>query len=512
MRNISYLLLSCLCLLIAISQYAQTTTGTVSAGQQNDEQYRPLIHFSPKAHWMNDPNGLVYNNGIYHLFYQYHPHSSVWGPMHWGHATSRNLIQWQHEPVALFPDSLGMIFSGSAVVDRKNTAGFGSGAQMPLVAIFTQHDDKAEKTGRNDYQTQGLAYSLDNGRTWAKYAGNPVLKNPGMRDFRDPKVMWYEPSAKWIMSLAAGDRIIFYSSQDLKKWNKESEFGQTIGAHGGVWECPDLFTLDYEGKKIWTLIVNINPGGPNKGSATQYFLGQFDGKTFREVDTTTRWIDYGPDEYAGITWENVNNRKLFIGWMSNWLYADKVPTEKWRSAMTIPRELFLAKAGNELRVGSRPLKELAAIEKQDLVVEDIVLSKPYDISAQTSSLHIPGKLELSMQSLKNFSLVFSNDLNEQLIIGFDKVRNQYYIDRTKAGKSDFNSEFAAIHYAPRFAQGNQINMTMIIDVSSIELFADEGVTVMTSIFFPNKPYNKIIIQSKDGAVVEQLVFGGLKTN
>jgi fructan beta-fructosidase len=266
-----------------------------------NEKYRPQIHFTPKTGWMNDPNGMVFYNGTYHLMYQYNPDSTVWGPMHWGHATSKDLIHWEHRPIALYPDSLGTIFSGSAVVDLPNTSGFGKDGKPPLVAIFTHHDHAGERAGSSTYQNQSIAYSVDEGKTWTKYSGNPVVKNPGIKDFRDPKVSWHQASKKWIMTLATLDRISFYSSPNLKDWTKESEFGKDVGAHGGVWECPDLFPLDVNGKTIWVLLVSINPGGPNGGSATQYFTGDFDGKTFTPFQTDTRWIDYGPDNYAGVT-------------------------------------------------------------------------------------------------------------------------------------------------------------------------------------------------------------------
>ena len=282
-----------------------------------NEPHRPQVHFSPKANWMNDPNGMVFFNNNYHLFYQYYPDSTVWGPMHWGHATSKDLVHWDHQPVALYPDTLGYIFSGSAVADVNNTSGFGKDGKIPLVAIFTHHDPVGEKAGTGTHETQSIAYSLDDGVTWKKYEKNPVLKNPGIKDFRDPKVMWYEPGKKWIMTLATLDHITFYSSPNLKDWTKESALGKEFGAHGGVWECPDLFPLEYEGKEIWILVVNINPGGPNGGSATQYFTGQFDGNKFTPYQTDIRWLDYGPDEYAGITWSNTGNRKIFLGWMSN---------------------------------------------------------------------------------------------------------------------------------------------------------------------------------------------------
>ena len=348
---------------LVLSSFALNAQGD---SNRNDEQYRPKVHFSPKEKWVNDPNGMVYHNGIYHLFYQHHPFSSVWGPMHWGHATSKDLIHWNREPIKIYPDSLGTIFSGSAVVDKSNTSGLGKNGVVLLVAIFTQHKEEDKKAGKNYFQNQSIAYSLDNGKTWKKYAGNPVLKSPGIPDFRDPKVMWHEPTKKWIMSLAVVDRIYFYSSPDLKNWNKESEFGDSAGAHGGVWECPDLFSLEYNGKEVWVLIVNLNPGGPNKGSGTQYFLGDFNGKKFLPYSLETKWLDYGPDNYAGITWSNTGKRKIFLGWMSNWTYAELVPTETWRSAMTIPRELRIVKIGDKMFVASTIVKEISTIKSRSV--------------------------------------------------------------------------------------------------------------------------------------------------
>jgi len=488
-------------------------TGMVANAQNNmavyHEQYRPQIHFSPKEHWMNDPNGMVYNEGIYHLFFQYYPGGTKWGPMHWGHATSPDMIHWQEQPIALYPDSLGYIFSGSAVVDKNNTSGFGKGGKAPLVAIYTNHDTVGEHAKRNNYQTQSIAYSLDNGRTWTKYSGNPVVRNPGIIDFRDPKVSWNEESKKWIMTLATKDRITFYSSPNLKDWTKESEFGEKLGAHGGVWECPDLFPLDYNGKRVWTLIVNINPGGPNGGSATQYFTGNFDGHTFTPDDTTTKWLDYGPDEYAGITWSNTGNRKIFLGWMSNWDYADTVPTQKWRSAMTIPRELGIEKINNQFRVTSQPVKELNAIAKPVATLAN-VKAADYTV-ANTSKLSIPYKLSLTTDAAKDFSITFSNEAGEQLVVGYDKAANQYYINRTRAGESSFKQSFAAKAVAPRFTQENTIQLTLIMDKASVELFADEGLTTMTAIFFPKDLLNQIHIQSPDNLMFKTLQVSSMQS-
>ncbi len=455
--------------------------------------YRPQIHFSPKEHWMNDPNGMVYNDGVYHLFFQYYPEGTTWGPMHWGHTTSPDMIHWTEQPIALYPDSLGYIFSGSAVADKKNTSGFGKEGKTPLVAIYTNHDPKGEKAGKNDYQNQSIAYSLDDGKTWTKYSGNPVLKNPGITDFRDPKVSWHEDVKKWVMTLATKDRITFYSSPDLKDWTKESEFGEKLGAHGGVWECPDLISFDFEGKKEWVLIVNINPGGPNGGSATQYFTGSFDGHTFTPDDTTTKWLDYGPDEYAGITWSNTGNRKIFLGWMSNWDYANIVPTDKWRSAMTLPRELSIVKMNNKFLVTSVPVKELDK-DATPMVTLTNVKASNYTV-AGSKNITTPYRVTVTSNAIKDFSFILSNESGEKLLVGYDMKANQYYIDRTKAGKSDFKKSFASKVVAPRFSKNNKLQLTLIIDAASIELFADNGLTTMTSIFFPVSLLNQIQIQS-----------------
>jgi len=475
-----------------------------------NEQHRPQIHFSPEQHWMNDPNGMVFFNNTYHLFYQYYPGASVWGPMHWGHATSKDMINWKNEPVALYPDSLGYIFSGSAVVDYKNTSGFGTNGKTPLVAIFTHHDPVREKENRVDVETQSIAYSLDEGKTWTKYAGNPVLKNPGIRDFRDPKVSWYEEGNKWIMTLATTDRITFFSSPDLKNWTKESEFGKEFGAHGGVWECPDLFPIVYEGKKIWVLIVNLNPGGPNGGSATQYFTGQFDGKTFTPYQTDTRWIDYGPDEYAGITWSNTGDRKLFLGWMSNWQYANIVPTTKWRSANTIPRDLSIRKVGEKYLVASTPVPEIKSIALKS-INSGPVNATQFDLTSATGKLNGPAILKLASDNLESFSLTFSNSAGEKVIVGYDKQANQYYIDRTTSGNVDFEKGFAGRHIVPRFALDPGFDMTLVIDNASIELFADKGLSTMTQIFFPSAPYTEMTINSREDFKLNSIQFTPLKS-
>jgi len=464
------------------------------------EPFRPQLHFSPKAHWMNDPNGMVYFNHTYHLFFQYYPGATVWGPMHWGHAISKDLIHWKELPIALYPDSLGYIFSGSAVVDSNNTSGFGKNGKIPLVAIFTHHDPKGEKAGANNFQNESLAYSLDGGYTWTKYSGNPVVKNPGITDFRDPKVSWYAKGKKWMMTLATKDRITFYSSPDLTNWTKESEFGKELGAHGGVWECPDLFQLKLNGKSYWVLIVNINPGGPNNGSATQYFIGHFDGHQFTPIDNTTKWLDYGPDEYAGVTWNNTSNRTVFLGWMSNWLYATLVPTEKWRSAMTVPRELKLIEHNGSILIASSPVRELEALGGKTYTVTNPGAKNTSTITPLADQYVI----HLQTKATTGFTVELANTNNEKLTLGYDKMHNQYFIDRTHAGISDFNKQFAGHFTAPRLSNSKSIKLTLIVDKASVELFADGGASVMTCIFFPQKQLNEIAVQTASAGQISTL--------
>ena len=399
--------------------------------------------------------------------------------MHWGHATSKDLVHWQQQPIALYPDSLGYIFSGSVVVDKTNSSGLGRNGQIPLVAIFTEHDPVGEKEKRTNFQNESIAYSLDEGKTWKKYAANPVLKNPGIPDFRDPKVRWFGPAHKWIMSLATHDHITFFSSPDLKNWTKESEFGQDVGAHGGVWECPDLFPMNDNGRQVWALLVSINPGGPNGGSCTQYFLGDFDGHRFTPYSTQTKWVDYGPDDYAGVTWSNTGDEVLFLGWMSNWLYADRVPTSPWRGAMTFPRRLALQHAGADLFLCSKPVESLQEIRTAGTLK---------DISG-------PCQLELQLPTAASFTILLSNEGSDTLTLGYDAVKNEYFIDRTRAGLTGFAREFPGRYTAPRLRKEGPVTLTLLLDQASLELFADGGLTVMTAIDFPRSPYTHISTES-----------------
>ncbi|MBX2844125.1 MAG: glycoside hydrolase family 32 protein [Flammeovirgaceae bacterium] len=474
-----------------------------NSNSQSKEAHRPQFHFSPQKMWMNDPNGMVFYKGEYHLFYQHYPDSTIWGPMHWGHAVSKDLIHWEHLPIALFPDEHGYIFSGSAVIDHENTSGFGTKDNPPMVAIFTYHDPVKEKKGSIDYQTQGIAYSLDKGRSWTKYKSNPVVNNPGIKDFRDPKVFWHGPSHKWIMILAVQNHVQLFNSSNLKTWNFLSKFGENSGSHGGVWECPDLFELSVDNKKnekYWVMLVSINPGGPNGGSATQYFIGDFDGEKFTNSNSseTSLWVDYGKDNYAGVTWSDIpqeDGRKIFIGWMSNWEYANQVPTEKWRNAMTIPRKLSLTKAIDGVRLQNFPVQELKKLRNDKLTIKDLEVEGAYSISKEkdwtANIFELDLKIDLKKSTSENFGIELFNSKGEKVLIGFDQNQKQCYIDRRFAGKSDFSEKFKGKSTAPRITSSNELKIRIIVDVASVEVFFDDGTIAMTEIFFPNEDFSNI---------------------
>lgn len=646
------------------------------------EQYRPQVHFSPEQRWMNDPNGMFYYQGEYHLFYQHNPDASVWGPMHWGHAISKDLLHWEHQPIALSPDPLGTIFSGSAVVDHKNSSGLGTKENPPIVAIYTYHDPVGEKQGRTDFQTQGLAYSLDKGRSWIKHQANPVLANPGIKDFRDPKVVWHEQSNKWIMVLAQADHIGFYSSKNLIDWNFESNFGKDWGSHIGVWECPDLVLLPIKGSDQYkyVLIVSVGSGGPNGGSATQYFVGDFDGKTFqldedwqqalkpeaqqfpqgqifadfesglqgwtavgnafanaptagahpeqspvkgfegqyllnsfsdkdkatgtltsspftisnsyinfmlaggqfdgklgmnllvdgKVVRTATGqnsenfqlhswdvadlkgqqavvqvidqisenwghiyldqivfsdkaasskvepavWLDYGTDNYAGVTFSAIPGelkQSIFMGWMSNWQYAQTVPTEVWRSAMTLPRQLNLVHSDGLFRLKSTLIPELQKLELNKKQFgplsgrHTIALPKP---EHQSGSSRIDLKLE---QHQGVSELILHNQSGEQVKIEFDFVKKELRLDRRQSGKVGFDKYFGNVQTAPMLSDFSKNTLTIVLDASSLELFWQDGQVVMTTLLFPQQPYDSLQLDLAESSTIQELTLTTLKS-
>lgn len=482
----------------------------------DEEQFRPGFHFTPQEHWMNDPNGMFFLNGTYHLYFQYYPEDNVWGPMNWGHATSKDMINWQQQEIALKPDENGYIFSGSAVFDKKNTSELGKEKNPPVVAMFTYHDPEGEKEGRNDYQSQAIAFSLDSGYTWTKYKHNPVIKNPGMKDFRDPKMTWDSIHKKWLMVLSANDRSIFYSSQNLKDWKKLSEFGSQTGAHDGVWECPDFFPMKVEGttQTKWVLIQSLNPGGYNGGSGTQYFVGDFDGTTFTPeknmqhlVNKHSYWLDFGRDNYAGVTWSNIpseDGRTLFIGWMSNWLYAQEVPTEKWRSSMTLPREMKLIKTDTTYRIYSTPAREL---EKYSSPVELESAEKQNSVAYRSAEgknlMSNQISFDIPLKDLKKLEFVLSNSQNDSLKFGLNTTDHQFYVNRKKSGLTDFSEKFTQkISTAPRISASDTLKVNFIVDRTSIEIFYDNGAAVMTEIVFPDEPYTEFSIQADSKPMVK----------
>lgn len=456
----------------------------------NRESFRPVYHFSPAYGWMNDPNGMVYKDGIYHLFYQYNPYGSVWGNMHWGHATSVDLVNWQHQPVAISPDALGTIFSGSCVVDKDNTAGFGAGA---IVAFYTSAGER---------QTQSMAYSLDNGKTFQKYARNPILTST-QRDFRDPKVLWHADTNKWIMLLAVGQEMEIYSSSDLKSWTLESKFGEGEGAHGGVWECPDLMEMTIEGteQKKWVLVCNINPGGPFGGSATQYFVGAFDGKKFvNESPATTKWMDWGKDHYATVTWSNApEERHVALAWMSNWEYANNVPTRQYRSANSVPRDLSLYTSGNETYVKCTPSRELLKLRSKGVKKPSFKVKEASHLdnllADNAGSYEIEMTIHNDNAEIIGFQLF--NSKGEEVGFCYDLIENKFSMDRTKSGDVSFSKSFPAVTFAPIEGK-NEFKLRLFIDKSSIEAFGDDGRFAMTNLVFPSEPYNRIHFYSKGG--------------
>ncbi|MBO6029756.1 MAG: DUF4980 domain-containing protein [Bacteroidales bacterium] len=454
----------------------EMTTAPVYDRTNREKAYRPTYHFTPEYGWMNDPNGLVYQDGEWHLFYQFNPYGSLWGNMHWGHAVSRDLVKWEHLGVAIAPDALGSVFSGSAIVDQENTAGFGRNA---IVAMYTSAGDN---------QTQSLAYSNDGGRTFAKYPGNPVIVAENKPDFRDPKMFWDDQTRQWKVVLAAGQEVQFYSSDNLKDWTYESSFGKDYGCHDGVWECPDLIRLPFEGKEKWVLILNINPGGPFGGSATQYFVGSFDGKTFRcdDLPTVTRWMDYGKDHYATVTWSNAPaGRTVALAWMSNWQYANAVPTQQFRSANSVPRDLSLIRKGSEVILKSTPSPEMEALRGRPVKYK--LGTAPVDLFKSPQRAY-ELVIRFTLPKKKGATIVLSNALGEQVVFTYEAETQTFSMDRRGSGNVQFSEAFASVTTAPARV-GGKIELRLLVDSASIEAFGEDF--CMTNLVFPSSPYNTL---------------------
>ena len=471
------------------------------------EKYRPALHFSPEKNWMNDPNGLVFFKDEYHLFYQHNPHGSTWGPMHWGHAVSKDLISWDELEIALHPDDSGTIFSGSAVVDWNNTTGFFK-EEPGLVAIFTHHSEGDH--GKQAIQTQSLAYSLDNGRSWIKYDGNPVLAHPSKPDFRDPKVFWHKETKKWIMVLATGQTISLYSSANLKEWKFESEFGESCGSHEGVWECPDLFELsiEYSNDKKWVLIVSIGDN-PNydEGSRTQYFVGSFDGKKFTSEHEDIKWLDYGKDNYAGVSFSDIpeaDGRRIYLGWMSNWRYANQVPTEGWRSQMTLPRELELHEKKGEYYLVQNLVRELDTYFDIKEERKEVIVTEEERTFFEVDDDYLEIILSLKNMNANKYGLTIEHTDSQYTTITIDTKENVLVLSREKSGVVDFSDNFPKLQRI-RLKDSNQLHLRIIVDSSSLELFIDGGEQALTSLIFPDKVSKRVSLFAEEGKV--NLVYG-----
>ncbi|XP_058809577.1 levanase-like [Phymastichus coffea] len=491
--SIIQLLFCCACILLFAN------------GQSYKEKYRLQVHFSLPKGWANDPNGLIYVDGYYHLYYQNNPASTIVGPVHWGHARSKDLMHWENLPIALKPDGKKQIFSGCCILAKRNLIGLAADVGIAkdkqsniLLAIYTHHDDVAE--------TQAMSYSFDNGTTWTQYSGNPIIKNPGSPDFRDPNII--ERNGIFYMALAVNDRISFYSSTNLKSWKYLSSFGiQPIeGDHSGVWECPSIISLkDEQGKKHDILIVSLNPS--SRGSAMQYFVGAFDGVQFKSYGKSgVLWLDNGFDNYAAIPYHNdPHDRAVIIGWMSNWMYAANIPTSTWRGQFTIPRELSLKTVNGVLHVSQRPVDELNKLIDP---LRTWSLRKPIDLGGkQTIDLtqQIPFKtgsllkmeyvLDIGCAKSGKVSLQFGNDLGEFVSFNFDITKGIYELDRSKSGNVSFHHRFAETARANRISTSKLLSGLVILDVASIEILADDGLNSFTNLFFPNKPFENIKIIS-----------------
>ncbi len=497
----------------------------------NTDYYRPSYHFTPLYGWMNDPNGMVYKDGEYHLYFQYNPYGSKWGNMHWGHAVSKDLVHWEHLDPAIARDPVGHIFSGSSVVDKKNTAGFGKDA---IIAIYTNNSVKHD-------EVQCIAYSNDNGRTFTKYEGNPVLTPfDGLKDFRDPKVFWYEKGKCWYMIVSADKETRFYKSKNLKKWNYVSAFGKGLGQQPCQYECPDFFQLPVNGDKKkmkWVMTMNINPGCWFGGSATEYFVGDFDGKKFTCPDANeVKWLDWGKDHYATVTFSNTGDRVLGITWMSNWQYANLTPFKQNRGANGLPRELKLYEKNGKYYISEDVAPEVYALRKDTKNVADASVAGEKMLAGVAANMNGAFEIEADVTPDANgiAGIEISNNKRERTLIYFDMKQGKVVMDRTESGLTDFGKQAVphdielawdkqlaaegkqparitnSINYKNDFALATWAPLSLcedgkktyhvdiFVDKSSVELFVDGGRIAMTNLVFPVAPYENVKLYTQDG--------------
>ena len=441
-----------------------------------DEIYRPQIHFTPFKNWMNDPNGMVFFDGVYHLYFQHNPKGDKWGNMSWGHATSSDLIHWEEQPVAISPNDLGTIFSGSCIIDKENTAGYGENI---LFAIYT--------VCGSEIQQQSIAYSLDKGQTFTDYPGNPVIPNDD-DNLRDPKVFWYEQSKKWIMVLAKGwlKGVEIYSSKNLKTWVHLSTFSVELPDMPKFqWECPELLEFDYKNTKKWVLLVSVNPRSKLLGSGTMYFIGNFNGTTFTADPLNYPiWLDYGMDNYAGVTFSNTGNRKILIGWMNNWLYGEDIPCSPWRSAMTLPRELKLIEFEDKPLLTNTVVEEIEQIAGSwKRVTDEFEPGVAYQLKIQ---INLDKDSVITLKNKEGQRFVFEINASSKKLIAY---RNG------STGKSDFNGNFVIPSLeAPLNVFGHTVTLDFFVDQSSVEILTENGSMSMTNIVFPSSIYNVLSVE------------------
>ncbi len=477
----------------------------------NREKYRPAYHHTPLYGWMNDPNGMFYKDGVWHLYYQWNPYGSKWQNMTWGHSSSTDLVNWNHHPAAIEANGLGAVFSGSSVVDTENTAGFGKNA---VVALYTSADLS---------QIQSIAHSVDHGHTFEIYPGNPVITLES--EARDPNMFWDTANNRWVLSLAHAldHEMLFFTSPDLKNWTLQSAFGKGKGAQDGVWECPDLFKLKVDGtdEEKWVLVCNINPGGPFGGSATQYFVGDFDGTTFKadtdaDGNIPTKWMDYGKDHYATVSWSGApDNRRTLIGWMSNWQYAAEVPTLQYRSANTLPREAGLFKnTDGQIYMSSAPSPELVNLRDKEIVK---VNNKSAGRKKRVFSLPVSNDgvceilLDLDCRRADSVDIRIANNADESVTLRYNSSDHTLSFDRRHSGIVDFSQDFPAVTVAPTFENDKKISLRIFIDKSSMEVFGNNGKFVMTNLVFPTMPYSTLSISATGGsAKIENLKIYSIK--
>ena len=476
-----------------------------SAPRLYTEKYRPHLHFSAAENWLNDPNGLVWHDGVFHLYYQYNPTGNDWGNMHWGHAVSTNLVEWEHRPVALKaePWGVGYMFSGCAVIDHDNRSGLGQGGKPPMIAIYTSCNVAG-------IQAQSIAVSHDNGESFSQYPGNPVIENPGTRDFRDPKVIWHEESAHWVLALAADDHIELYRSENLIDWQRTSRLMKPYGSHKGVWECPDLFPMrTRDGEQKWVLTVSVSTEHSERDEQVQYFVGEFDGTTFTPQSEEEMWLDYGADNYGAVTWDGVpaeDGRRIMIGWMSSWRYAREMPTYPWRGNMTIPRELRLFRTSRGFELSNLPVQEFASLRTAPRQVARSAVTS--DAVQQLFDALAPELLDLELSfswpkgESRSFGLRFTNANGEKAAIAYYTGTDTLIVDRTQVGIEIPNPRLAERFEAPVRDIEGSIDLRIIKDTASVEVFANDGRTVISANLFYDEPFDKVTIFGADDVNVE----------